>query len=145
MSQLFLLHQSFLGLKRQAGGRPTLLAFVEVADVGVTQSRQFTGGDVGGVSGGAGAVDHNLGVLVWKQACSFLPDLVVGQIERTRQMRLPILLFGQGLDQQEVFSRVHLVLELFSANLRDHADPSVVRSGVSGTGPRLRRRAKVSV
>ena len=52
----------------QAGFHPVLLAAGIVAHVGVAHGRQFTGGVVRGVSGGLGAVDHNVGGL-FRQHC----------------------------------------------------------------------------
>ena len=48
----------------ELGVEPVLFAFGIIADVGVSHGRQFTGGVLGGVSGGVGAVDDDLGVLV---------------------------------------------------------------------------------
>ena len=53
-----------LALNRQAGIDPILFSFGVVADVGVTQGRQFTGSLLRRVSTGLRAVDDDIGVLV---------------------------------------------------------------------------------
>ena len=47
---------------------PRLLTFLIIPDVRISHGRQFTGGVLGRVSSGAGAVDHDIGRFVRQQA-----------------------------------------------------------------------------
>ena len=53
-----------LTVSREPCINPVLFAFSVVADVRVTQRRQFTGGVLGSISSGFGAVNHNVSRLV---------------------------------------------------------------------------------
>ena len=55
------------------------------------QGRQFTGGQHGRLSGAVHAVGNDLRVLVRRQGRRELPDLVLGHVERTGQVRAAIV------------------------------------------------------
>jgi hypothetical protein len=73
-----------LPFHREAGLRPVLFPPGVVADFGVTQRRQFTGGVLGRVSSEAAAIDHNLRVLVGEELGCELPQLAGRNVHRSR-------------------------------------------------------------
>ena len=107
------------------GIEPILLALGVVADVGVSHGRQFTGGVLRGVSGGVGAIDDDLGVLVGQQrGCQGL-DLIGREIFRRRDVRVVVCSFGKRLDEREVLALVQFGPEFVAA---DGLDRSVHRN-----------------
>jgi hypothetical protein len=92
------------------GVEPVLLAFGIIADIGVSHGRQFTGGVLGGMSGGAGAVHDDLGVLVRDQGCSESFDLVGRQVFCRRNMCMLVCVFGQRFEKREFLAAVELGL-----------------------------------
>jgi len=53
-----------VALKWQSRINPVLLSFGIVSHIGVTQRRQFTGSVIRSVSSRAGAINHNLRILI---------------------------------------------------------------------------------
>jgi hypothetical protein len=58
---------SVLTVDWQSGIDPIRLAFSIVAHIRIAQRRQFTGGVLGGMSSRQGAINHDIGTLVWDQ------------------------------------------------------------------------------
>src|SRR3954469_22858166 len=98
------------------GIEPILFAFGVVADVGISHGRQFTGGVLGGVSGRAGAVDDDLGVLVGKQSRGECLHLVWRQIFCSWEMDVVVRILSEGLEKREFFAAVELRLQLVAAD-----------------------------
>ncbi len=101
-------------LSGQSCVNPVLLAGSVVADVGVAQRHQFTGGVLRSISGRVGAVNHDVSRFVRQQCWSKLVDLVGRQIDRTGQMRVMITRRRQSLDKPKLFGAVNLPLQLIA-------------------------------
>ena len=90
------------------GVEPILFAAAVITDVGVSHGRQFTGGVLRGMSGGAGAVNDDLSVLVRDQGCGKIFDLIGRQIFCGRDVGVVVSRFGKGLKQRESLTAVEL-------------------------------------
>ena len=89
-------------LDGQPGLDPVLLAPGVIAHVRVAKRRQFMGGVLRSVSGGAGAVDHDLRRLVRQECGREFLHTVGGKVERARKVRVVVGRLGQSLDEQEL-------------------------------------------
>lgn len=105
----------------QTGVDPVLFAFGVIANILVTKLLQLTGGVLRSVSGGIGAVHHNLGPLVWQKARRQLGYLIGRKIFCTRQMCMMISSGWKGLNQLKIISPVDFFFQLLARNRACHA------------------------
>ena len=104
----------------KSGPDPLLFPAYEVFDVRVTHRRQFPGGVARGVSGGAAAVDDNLGILVRKHAGSELTHAIIRDIDRAGQVRVGEFIGRQCFYQREMFVLIDFPLQLIARDVIGH-------------------------
>ena len=93
---------------------PIRFALCVVPNMGVAHFRQNTGGILGGVSGWAGAVNHDFDVLLRKQpGCEFL-NLIRRQVYGCWQMCVFVCRTWKRLNENEILATVQLGLEFLA-------------------------------
>src|ERR1051326_3967369 len=116
--------------RRQPGIDPRFLAFLIIPDVGVSHGRQFTGGVFGGVSGRAGAVDHDLGGFIRQKRRGKFANLIRRHVDRAGEVNVMIGLSRQCLHQQKFVAALDLASQFIAGNRRKgrtHTPPPEVR------------------
>ena len=96
-----------LVLGRQSSFYPILLALGVIPYILVTHVHQFTGGFLRGGSSGAPTVDHYVRLLVGQQLGCQLPYPIGRQVYCARQVSVTVVLFGEGLDEDEVIALIY--------------------------------------
>jgi hypothetical protein len=98
---------------------PVLLASLVVTHVGVAHGHQLTGGLLGLRSRRIRAVDNDLSLLVGDQLLR-LVGLSWRQVDRARQVALPVGLLWQHLQEHEVLPAAHLLFQFFPGDIFYH-------------------------
>ncbi len=109
--------------RRQSRIDPILLSSRVVAHVRVTHRRQFTGSRFGDMSGGAGAVNHDISVLLRQEPRSLHRYLIRRQIDCAGQVRVMIGSRRQGLNQTKLVLAINFLFQLVSGNRLHHRGP----------------------
>jgi hypothetical protein len=98
---------------------PVLLTSLVVTHVGVTHGHQLPGGLLGLRSRRARTVDNDLSFLVGDQLLR-LVGLAWRQVDRTRQVAVPVGLLRQRLQEHEAIATAHLLFEFFPGDIFYH-------------------------
>src|SRR5215203_3047357 len=127
-------------LNGQPGRDPCFLALSILPHFYVAHGRQLTGVLLGRRSRRVPAVEHHLGLLVGEQVGRHLGGLAGRKVQRSWQVRVPIVSRGQHLKEDERVFPIHLRLQFVATDVRNHATPSPLLDTPSAPLPRLRRR-----
>src|SRR3954471_23015869 len=108
--------QGYLPLERQTSVGPVLLPAGIFSHIGITQRHQLTGGVLCGVSGSAGAVDHDIGRFVWQPLRREIPHLNGREVDCSANMTTAVCGWWQGLHQRQRITAIERGLELALAD-----------------------------
>src|SRR5829696_6001743 len=129
-------------LNGQPGRDPCFLALSILPHFCVAHGRQLTGGLLGRRSRRVPAVEHYLGLLVGEQVGRHLGGLAGRKVQRSWQVRVPVVLRSQHFEEDERVSPFHLRPQFVATDVRNHATSSPLQE--TSLAPLLRPRQRDS-
>src|SRR5215203_3223459 len=127
-------------LPGQPGRDPCFLALSILPHVCVAHGRQLTGGLQRRGSRRVPAVEHYLGLLVREQVGCQLGDLSGRKVQRSGQVRVPVVLRVQHFEEDERVPPIHLRPQFVATDVHHHATSSPLQETPLAPLPRPRRR-----
>ena len=98
----------------ELGIEPILFTAGVIADIGVSQRRQFTGGVLRSVSRRIGAVNDDLRTLIGQELRSHCGHTIRRQVYCSRQMVVMVGRRRQSFDQQKSVFPINLLFQFIS-------------------------------